>query len=218
MTRLAFIHTGAVVIPEFERLAAEYLPEASIQHLLDSTIVSDLRSGSAPEDIRTRLTHLAATAKAAGAQSVMFTCSSISGFATEVAAEAAIEVLRVDETMADDAVATASRAVVVATLPTTLAPTVALLNERASASAREVEIVEALVDGAFDAVASGDKTTHDRLVGEEIVKQASNADVIVLAQASMASAASAVSVDVPVLTSPERGVQRLAESLLPAEI
>jgi hypothetical protein len=37
--------------------------------------------------------------------------------------------------------------------------------------------------------------------------------VVVLSQASMATAAEAVSVDVPVLTSPRLGVERLAESL-----
>ena len=49
--------------------------------------------------------------------------------------------------------------------------------------------------------------------GTSETKRPERGCVVVLAQASMASAAEAVSVEVPVLTSPRLGVQRLAESL-----
>ena len=68
-----------------------------------------------------------------------------------------------------------------------------------------------MVEGAFEAISAGDAATHDRLVGEAIIELAAGNDVVVLAQGSMAGAASAVSVDVPVLTSPELGVRRVAQ-------
>jgi hypothetical protein len=55
--------------------------------------------------------------------------------------------------------------------------------------------------------------THDRLVAAAIERNAADVDVIVLAQASMASAASAVEVDVPVLTSLEPGIRRLSDAV-----
>lgn len=213
MTRLAFIHTGAVVIPEIDRLVAARLPGVEVHHLLDSRIVGDLRAGVAPADVVARLTHLAAAARGSGARAVMFSCSSISGFADEVGAAAGIPVWRIDEAMADEAVGTASRIAVIATLPTTLTPTVALLRERADLVGRHVDISEALVDGAFEAVSAGDRTRHDDLVAAAITERAARADVIVLAQASMAGAAGTVRVEVPVLTSPERGIERAAEAL-----
>ena len=46
MTRIAFLHTGAVVIPAFASLAAELLPDVEVQNLLDDKIVGDLSHGA----------------------------------------------------------------------------------------------------------------------------------------------------------------------------
>lgn len=211
MTRVAFLHTGAVVIPVTAALAARYLPGAEVLNLLDDRIVADLGAGgAAAASVPGRLIHLAADAKEAGADVVMLTCSSISGLAADVSMAAGIPVFRIDEAMADRAVATGSRVAVIATLPTTLAPTVRLIRERAELAGVEPELSEILVAGAFEAVVSGDRARHDSLVGSAIEAAASEADVIVLAQASMAGAAEATHVAVPVLTSPELGVARLA--------
>ncbi len=214
MTRVAFLHTGAVVIPVTAALAARYLPGVEVLNLLDDRIVADLGAGGAAADsVRGRLTHLAADAREAGADAVMLTCSSISGFAAEVSDAAGIPVLRIDEAMADRAVATGSRISVIATLPTTLAPTVRLIQERAELAGVSTELSEILVAGAFDAVVSGDRDRHDALVAGAIDAAAPDSDVIVLAQASIAGAADRVTVDVPVLTSPELGIARLAAHL-----
>src|SRR5690606_154421 len=106
-----------------------------------------------------------------------------------------------------------SRVAVIATLPTTLVPTVALLRDRAALAEVEITVADRVVEGAFEAIAGGDAATHDRLVGEAIVALAADNDVVVLAQASMAGAAATVEVAVPVLTSPELGVARVAQAI-----
>jgi aspartate/glutamate racemase len=211
MTRLAYIHTGAVVIPTFATLSAQLLPGIEVQHLLDSMIVADLRRDAAGAHIEERLTALGAAAVEAGASTVVISCSSIGGFAAGLSERLGVPVLRIDEAMADEAVAAGGRVAVVATLATTLVPTVALLHERAGLAGVEIDVTDRVIEGAFEAVSAGDAATHDRLVGEAIVEIAAESDVVVLAQASMAGAASAVSVEVPVLTSPELGVRRVAQ-------
>lgn len=213
MTRLSFIHTGAVVIPTISALAADYLPGVETHHLLDDKIVADLGRDPEGSGVRDRLRDLVHAAQRAGADAVMFSCSSISGFAAGLQAELGVPVLRIDEAMADEAVRLGPRVAVLATLPTTLTPTVALLRERADAAGRPVEVAEVLVQGAFEAVSGGDRDGHDRLVAAAIAEHASRVDVVVLAQASMASAASAVQTETPVLTSPELGVRRAARLL-----
>jgi aspartate/glutamate racemase len=211
--RIAFLHTGAVNIAPFGALAAEFLPGATVVNYLDDRIVADLgddeRAGSVPE----RIDDLVRAAAAGGADAVMFTCSSISELAAPAAAAAGVPVLRVDEAMADAAVRAGRRIRVLATLATTCRPTLGLLQERAGLAGVEPEFTSEVIEGAFAAVAGGDRATHDRLVAAAIERGAAEADVIVLAQASMASAAEAVSVDVPVLTSPRLGVERLAAAL-----
>lgn len=213
MTRLAMIHTGAVVIPTFARLAADLLPDVEVHHLLDDRIVGDLGRGADPDTIAARLHDLGRAAVTAGASQVLFTCSSVSAYAAPLADALGVPVHRVDEAMADEAVTLGVRISVVATVETTLRPTAALLRERAALLNRTIGLSEVLVADAFAAVQAGDRERHDALVAAAVEEQGRDHDVVVLAQASMASAAARASVSVPVLTSPERGMRRLAERL-----
>jgi len=216
MTRIAFLHTGAVVIPPVSELAGRLLPGIATVNYLDDRIVADLGDDQRAGSVGERLEDLVRAARSAGADAVMLTCSSISGFAAGLSERVGIPVLRIDEAMADQAVAAGSRIAVIATLPTTLAPTAALIAERAALAGASPEIVSEVVEGAFAAVSGGDRAAHDELVGAAIVRLAAAADVVVLAQASMASAAASVSVDVPVLTSLEPGITRLRDVLAEA--
>lgn len=211
MTRIAFLHTGAVVIPPVMDLASRLLPDAVAVNYLDDKVVADLGDELRAASVGERLGDLVRAARAAGADAVMLTCSSISGYAASLSESAGIPVLRIDEAMADEAVLTGARIAVIATLPTTLAPTLALIAERAEMAGRTPELVSEVVEGAFAAVSSGDRASHDALVAGAIERLATQVDVVVLAQASMASAAAAVEVAVPVLTSLEPGIARLRD-------
>lgn len=213
MTRVTLLHTGAVVIPTFAELAANLLPGMEIQHLLDDRIVADLGRGAEQEQIAERLSALGRAAKVAGSSAVVFTCSSISGYAGRLADELGLPVYRIDEAMADEAIGLGSRVSVVATLETTLRPTAALLRERAELGGKQVELTEVVVPDAFDAVVAGDRAKHDTLVARAITDQAARSDVVVLAQASMASAAEQAQAAVPVLSSPELGMRRVAAAV-----
>lgn len=213
MTRIAFLHTGAVVIPPVMELAGRLLPDAATVNYLDDKIVADLGDPERAASVDARLEDLVRAAQSAGADAVMLTCSSISAYAAPLAERVGIPVLRIDEAMADQAVAAGERIAVIATLPTTLGPTTALIAERAALAGRSPEIISEVVEGAFAAVAGGDRPTHDALVAAAIERLAAQADIVVLAQASMASAAAAATADVPVLTSLEPGITRLRDAL-----
>ena len=68
-----------------------------------------------------------------------------------------------------------------------------------------------LCKGAFEALGNKDVQTHDRLVLEAIKRNAQTADVIVLAQASMARIVPQLGdqVKVPVLTSLRSGIEQV---------
>jgi Asp/Glu/hydantoin racemase len=213
MNRIALLHTGAVVIPTFASLASDLLPGIEVQHLLDDRIVADLGRGADRGQIADRLSGLGQAAARSGASAVLLTCSSISEFAGPLADDLGIPVFRVDEAMADEAVGLGTKISVVATLGTTLRPTAGLLRERADLQGRSIDLSELVVAGAFEAAVAGDRERHDLLVADAIEQQAAVSDVVVLAQASMASAADRARVSVPVLTSPELGVRHVAAAL-----
>jgi len=141
---------------------------------------------------------------------VMVTCSSV-GPAVEAARPFVnIPVMRVDQPMADLAVAMGRRIGVIATLATTLEPTTELVRASAAAHGREVDVIPYLCEGAFQAVVAGDTETHDRIVTAGLKELMRKVDVIVLAQASMARVVDALSEEekrVALLSSPRLGVE-----------
>jgi Asp/Glu/hydantoin racemase len=189
------------------------LPDVTAINYLDDRIVADLGDPERARSVPARIGELAQAAVDAGAEAILLTCSSISELAAGTSERIGVPILRIDEAMADEAVATGDRIAVLATLATPSGPTTRLIEERAALAGRNPSITSVVIDGAFTAVSSGDRPTHDRLVAAAIERAAADADVVVLAQASMASAASAVDVDVPVLTSLESGVKRLRSLL-----
>jgi Asp/Glu/hydantoin racemase len=151
----------------------------------------------------------------AGADYVLVTCSSMGRAVEASRALVPATVLRVDEPMAELAVATGSRIGVIATLPSTLEPTAALINAKARAGKR-IELTSQVVEGAFAAVIGGDGARHDQLVGDALREMAKHVDVIVLAQASMARVVESLRPQdrrVPILSSPRPAVEHLASLL-----
>src|SRR6185295_13052596 len=167
--KLGLLHTSATLVPIFEQLCKAKLPGVSVFNIVDDSLIKDVIAHGRlrPQTARRVVQHIAA-AEDAGAEFIMVTCSSI-GRAVETAAEvASVPVLRVDQPMADRAVATARRVGVIATLPTTLEPTADLLRRRAAAAGKNIDMSTRLCDGAYDALMSGDPKTHDMLVGNAL--------------------------------------------------
>jgi hypothetical protein len=118
--------------------------------------------------------------------------------------------------MAERAVAVGARIGVLATLRSTLEPTGALIRRVAADAGRTIEVRERVAEGAFEALSGGDTDRHDRLVGAALRELVGWADVVVLAQASMARVADGLGPEdrsVPILTSPRLGVERVREVL-----
>ena len=167
-------------------------------------------------DTARRVVDYAASAEAAGADFILYTCSSI-GAAVETAATLTkVPVLRVDQPMADKAVQTGKRIGVIATLPTTLNPTTDLVKRRAAVAKKEVQVIAKLCEGAFDALMSGDTAKHDGMVAKALKELSSEADVIVLAQASMARVVDTLDEadkKIPILASPGIAIAHIATLL-----
>lgn len=209
---LALIHTAPVLIPTFQTLCRESLDGVEVFNIVDESLLKNtIRDGELTPLTVQRLVGYVQSAKQAGADAVLVTCSSIGPGVEAARAVVDVPVLRIDEAMADQAVATGSRIGVAATLNSTLKPTVELLNARAARAQRRCEVISRLCEGAFEAVASGDAATHDRIVTENLITLMDEVDVIVLAQASMARVVESMSAEsrrVPILSSPRLAVEQ----------
>jgi Asp/Glu/hydantoin racemase len=212
---LALLHTSHVLVPCFARLCNRIIPEIAVFHMVDESLIRNTiaHHGLRKETTR-RVLKLIECARDGGADAVLVTCSSI-GPAVPLARQVFdFPIVRVDEAMAEQAVSVGSRIGVLATLSTTLEPTVALLHDVAAARSRSIQVEPCLCDGAFEAVLAGDHATHDRIVSEALLGLADRVDVVVLAQASMAGLLERLppgDLACPVLSSPESAVRRARE-------
>ena len=216
---LGLVHTSATLVPMFAELCNKYLPHVKTFNIVDDSLIKNtIACGELTPDTARRVVNYAGSAQDAGADFILFTCSSIGPAVEAAAALTKVPVLRVDQPMADQAVQLGKRIGVIATLPTTLEPTSDLVKRRAAAAGKEIVLVSKLCEGAFDALMSGDAATHDKKVGDALKQLSTEVDVIVLAQASMARVVDTLSEadkKVPILASPPIAIQYLATILAP---
>lgn len=211
---LGLVHTSATLVPVFQELCNRYLPGIKTFNIVDDSLIKNvIACGELTPATARRVVNYAGSAEAAGADYILFTCSSI-GAAVEAAAElTGVPVLRVDQPMADKAVATGKRIGVIATLPTTLGPTQDLVKRRALHAGKPVEITAVLCEGAFEALMSGDAAKHDTMVAAALKELVAKVDVVVLAQASMARVVETLDEadrKIPILASPTIAIEYLA--------
>jgi Asp/Glu/hydantoin racemase len=214
---LGLIHTSATLVPVFSDLCKRHLPGIHIFNIVDDSLIRNtIASGKLTPDTSRRVVGYARSAEEAGADFILFTCSSI-GPAVELASSMVnVPVIRVDRPMADKAMTFGSRIGVVATLTTTLEPTADLVRRRGIAAGKNADITSVCCEAAFDALMSGDSVTHDRRVREALLQLSQTCDVIVLAQASMARVVETMPPEdrkVPILASPVLAMEYLSEFL-----
>lgn len=211
--RVGVLHTVPALVPLFHTLLTERRDDLDIVHTADPSLLSRAVAGGITDDVGDDIRRHLVALRDAGAAAVLVTCSSIGEAAAHAAHELGLDLMRVDTAMAREAVERAragdGRILVLATLPATLGPTTRLV-ESAAADA-PVAVTARLVEVAADARADGDQARHDALIAAAIAG-AGDADVVVLAQASMASGAGE---DPRVLTSPQSGAIAFASRLDP---
>jgi len=187
MNKLAIIHTTSATIESMKALATELFPDSELVNFVDDSILPQLgQNGGNLSDVEERLVHYARFAEQVGADVILEACSSVGELVPKMQSAVSIPVVRIDEAMAEQAVQRGTRLGVAATLPTTLQPTTRLLQAKAQAAGKQVEITPLLIGGAYRKLMAGDREGHDNLLVEKLQELARAVDVVVLAQASMA--------------------------------
>ncbi|MFF1657366.1 aspartate/glutamate racemase family protein [Streptomyces sp. NPDC058251] len=199
---LALLHTSPLHVPVFDALRDEAHQGLELRHLVVEELLGRARS-EGPDAVADDVRAVLDRAVADGARAVLCTCSTIGAVAERAAA--GVPVLRVDRPMAAAAVAAGPRVVVLAAVHSTLEPTVALVEEEALRAGRRVDVRTVLVDGAWSLFEAGDTDGYARAVAVA-ADAVTDADAIVLAQASMAPAQHLTTTPTPVLSSPRPGL------------
>lgn len=217
MKTIACVHTGMGALPGMiEKKFGDAVGGAKFYHILDSGLIGDIiAAGGMTSQLEKRLNALFTAAAATEPDVVVCTCSSIGEAAESFAKEhPEANMLRVDYPMAKYAAEHAKKVAVLATLATTVDPSVRLVERLAAEAGREVEVVSAVAEGAFAAMISGNMEAATAAVVKTAKEKCQDADVVLLAQASMSNFADALKEvlgDVTMLDSPSTCAAYLGE-------
>ena len=215
MTTIAVVHTGPVSVQPIKDQISEQIPEARVINIVDDSLLSDVRAaGHLTPEVASRIHSYMANAQAMRVDIILNACSSVGEAVESVRNFISTPIVKIDEAMAEEASSIGSRIGVIATVSTTLEPTVRLVKKKAGELQRAVEVTERIAEDAFEALLSGDSARHDEIVKSAISTLAEQVDVVVLAQVSMARLVPQLEgVRVPVLSSPCSGVAALKRAL-----
>ena len=217
---ITMIHTVFPIVDNLKAIFAKKLGNQPviIYNIVDDSILPRIvaAGGLSSEIISTIYQHISSAEKM-GSDLILVTCSSISEVVDMVSPLVSVPVIKIDDAMTDDAVKVAVDSLgVVATIETTLNPTINQLKKKMMKAGKEINIVPLLCTNAYKAlIDEGNSKKHDLLLYKAIEEIIEDIDAIVLAQASMARLLPKLIkfTNKPILTSPESAVEKVMSLL-----
>lgn len=217
--KVVLIHTSFALLGNDHTLFdifRELLPDVGLINIVDDGMLKEvMMKGQITPDVTLRMCYYVLAANAMGVDAIFSTCSSL-GAAASVAKELVdIPVIKIDEAMAEKAAREGHRISVLASVSTTLQPTISLIKEKSVLIGRKVELRPLLCEGAFELLMNGTVEAHDELIASKAKEVSQWADTLVLAQCTLARLAPRLSEEtkLSVLTSPRLGVEHLKRVL-----
>lgn len=215
-SKIAIIHTTSVTVEILNAIAQKMIPECKIINFMDDSILPQLiENGGNLIEVEERWSAYARFAEHSGAGCILNACSSAGELTARVQPMVNVPIVRIDEAMAEEAVKQGGNIVVAATLPTAMESTVRLLKEKAASLKKNVNISQYLLNTAYTLLKKGDKKGYEQILTDAIYELGRTADVIVLAQVSMAGVLCNLphALQSKVLASPYFGIEHVKKIL-----
>jgi len=216
MKSVAIVQTSAVSSAELKALCTEIMPEVKVYQIIDDSLIPEVNANCGPTTaVKRRMYNYYQQAQSLGVDAILNQCSSVGEVADAIRPFISVPIVKIDEAMARKAVSLGKKIAVVATVPTTVGPSVRLVEEMARQAGKDVEVETHLVkDAMMILIEKGDVETHNKMVLGEVEAAAETCDVVVLAQGSMTVLLPLLGhIKKPVLSSPRLGVEYMKEVL-----
>ncbi|MEK1930530.1 MAG: aspartate/glutamate racemase family protein [Pararhizobium sp.] len=213
--RIALIHATPIAIDPIKAAFALHWPVAEPINILEDSLSPDrAKVTEITDDLTDRIVALTKYARSAGCKAVLFTCSAFGRAIEHAASTVDVPVLKPNEAMFEAAILKGGRTAMLYTFPPAREGMEVEFREEAARINPTAEIASVLVEGAIEAVRTGDVETHNRLVAAAAAKLR-GFDAITLAHFSTARALRSVQdvTDIPVLSSPDAAVAKLKRLL-----
>lgn len=209
--RIALIHATRVAMEPVEAAANKIWPQAELVSILEEALSMDSAANRVPQtELDARIVDLARYAERLNPDGILYTCSAFGKGIEQAARTSKLPVHKPNEAMFDVAFNYGDNIAMIYTFASAVAGMEKEFDESAKTRNSNAKVHSVFAQGARDALNAGDAETHHRLISEAATEVA-DADAILLAHFSMASAAQTVrkAVDTPVLTSPESAIEKM---------
>lgn len=165
----------------------EKLPGVRVTYITDDTVLADVRTAGSPTPavIERTILYTMAAAKA-GADLILFSCSTMGDVAEICQKFSGVPVVRIDQPMAQEAVALGSKIALISTLMTTQAPSRRLIERLGKEAGKDMVIDSVVEQDAWEALSARDSKKHNDILLKRIRDlDQGGYDAIVMAQVSM---------------------------------
>lgn len=191
MKTLALIHTvnwyNKSIIDPFVTPWLKQNPDVRVFNIMDDSLLCEsLAHDGATRSVLKRIQFYVLAAEAMGADVVMSTCTTVGEAVCAARYYVSIPMFNIDEPMAREAVQQGRRMGIIATVPTSPAATRRQLERAAQEAGVSIEIKIAVNEKAFEHLQRDEIKQHNELVHREMDRLASEVDVLVLGQISLA--------------------------------
>ena len=218
MKHITLIHTIESVYHTFPQLLKKAFEpeEIEISSIVDEFLYKNIKkTGSFTMANRRKLMLDILSAEAENPDVIIVTCSSLTPYVGEVMDSFKTPIVRIDSNMCKLAAEKGNKIAVIATASTTVGPTVSFIQSFADQLGKKIEIKTVLDENAKVELESGNVDKHDTMIAE-MAATCPDCDVVVLAQASMATALEKTEKLCPktlVLTSPGSAIQEAKDCI-----
>lgn len=188
MEKIAIVYTSmGGLINTMKKEFSEMMPDYQVCHIADDSLIQEvIEAGRVTECVRRRMMCYFQAAAELKPCVIVSACSSVGEVAEEADKMLKVPVIRIDHAMIQKALQEGKRIGVIASLETTIVPTISSIQHLAAENNRKVEIVGKVAEGAYAANCQGNTELHDSLVTEAARSIKNDVDVLILAQGSMA--------------------------------
>ncbi len=215
--RLALIHATRLAIDPIVCACESAWPDVEHISILDESLSIDRSQDDHLTDaLSDRIIALCRHAESLGSDGVLYTCSAFGAAIEKAARTSDIPVLKPNEAMFEKAISLGERITMIYTFPPAVAGMEQEFRDYAELCQSSARVLSVYAEGAREAVEQGDIARHNEVIAHT-VSQVNDADVILLAHFSMASALSdAMAItNVPVLSSPATAVEKIKSLIVP---
>lgn len=211
---IAFLHTSALCVKNFDAIMAELAPELSVKHEVRPHFLSRAHANGIDRVLEGDVT-AAIEALSQKSKVVVVTCSYIGQVAENIGMLNGSHIESIDRAMADFAVERANNILVLTALQSTLKPTRELLKSSMNHFGVKPTVTLQYVDDAWEHFLSGNEKGYYEDIAKVLREKEQDYDLIMLAQSSMAGVVDGVELSIPVISSPRIGVERAIQFLAP---